>query len=180
MRLGSARLRILGAAVTMTLLAAVAVGPPGSDARADEARTTVHRVTVPAAHFYPARSGQEWLNEGVELRLTAGMDGVFIAEIPYDYPGVSHIFITRVEFLAYDNMPTSEVCVSVQRMAPGDTASTNMGQRCTADSPLDPQRVIFNPDVRRVNAGQRAYFLIALGCPGVAFYGARITYTTNP
>jgi hypothetical protein len=174
------RFRVLAVGLALAMTSALAVGPSSPGARAgDGARATVHRVTIPAAHFVPGDNTLNYSNMGYYLETTAG-HGSFLAEIPYSYPGVSHIFITRVEFLAYDNSPTSEVCVALSRSEPGTGTFTLMGDKCTTDSPADPQIVVFNPTVRRVNAGQRAILALWLTCPAVTFYGVRVTYTTNP
>ena len=174
------RIHVLAVGLALAMTSALAVGASALDAGAgDGARATVHRVTVPAAHFVPGDNTLDYNNMGYYLETTDGF-GSFLAEIPYSYPGVSHIFVTRVEFLAFDNVSGSDVCVALSRSEPGTGTFTLMGQQCTVDSPDDPQIVVFNPTVRRVNAGQRAILALWLSCPAVMFYGVRVTYTTNP
>jgi len=172
------RIRVLAAALALTTAPAFALGA-ATDADADQSRVTIHRVTIPAAHFQPTSSLWTYVNAGDKVYSTAG-NANFLAPIPYSYDGTGHVFITRVELLAYDDAMSSSVCANLWRGEPGIGGGTLMGSACTLDSANDPQSVVLLPAVRRVNAGQRAYLLVALADPSVDLYGVRVTYTTNP
>jgi len=172
------RIRVLAAALALTTASAVALGA-ATDADADQSRVTIHRVTIPAAHFQPTSS--QWVystNYGSALYSTG--TGYFTAPIPYSYDGTGHVFITRVEVIAYDNDVGGAVCVTLQRAEPTGTAETAMGYSCTSDSPLVPQTQWFTPAPRRVNAGQRAYLKVSTANANMWLYAVRVTYTTNP
>ena len=173
------RARFLVPTLALLMVCALTVG---SAAGADDSRVTVHRVTVPAAYFVPGNDNVDYDNIGLNLYVGSG-SGVFNAPIPYFYDGADHVFITRVELLAYDNSPTDHLCLSLYRGEPGIASDTHMGQMCTPTSGLDPQSITFLTSPRRVNAGQRAYLQLWMSGPGggqLQFYGARVTYTTNP
>jgi len=171
-------LRVPAAALALVVLSAFAVGA-ATDAAADEARVTIHRVTIPAAHFVPVEDTDSYENDGDKLSPTTG-SASFAAPIPYSYDGTDHIFITRVELLAYDNDAVGQVCLDVFRAEPANATESAMGWACTDDSMTDPQSLLSIPHTRRVNAGQRAYLWVYLGSPNVSLYGVRVTYTTNP
>lgn len=170
----SPRLRVPITALALILLAALAVGAHPEDAAAD-ARTTIHRVTVPAGHFVPAGPDMAYQNDGFVLSLNAGQ-GFFTAPVPYHYDGTDHVFFTRVELLGVDGTPNG-TCLTMYRAQPGDFLDVAMGDACAPTA--GPGSAVFVPSPRRVNAGQRAYLWLRIGRTG-SFYGARVTYTTNP
>lgn len=158
----------------MALLSAVAVG-----ASADDSRITVHRVTVPAAHFIANTDDIDYTNGGSALRVDSGGIAAFTAPIPDSYDGTDHIFITRVEVIAHDD-GAGAACLAVWRAEPGDGGETAMADvGCTVDSGVPVQSIAAAPTTRRVNAGQRAYLWLVLD-PGPDVFGARVTYATNP
>jgi len=180
----ASRVRAPALFLIAVMLAAVAVNAPSHDAAAkSESRLTVHRVTIPAAHFIPAIDGMDYSNLGGELWMASDMPGAFTAPIPYTYDGTDYIFITRVELLVFDFDSAGEVCLEVWRAEPGDAGDSFMGSDCSGwvgTSGMDPQSIMIYPGTRRVNAGQRAYLNLFLSSGDLDFYAVRVTYTTNP
>jgi len=169
--------------ISVVLLAGLTVGPSADgDALADDdSRVTMHRVSVPPAHFGPASDDEDYFNNGSGIWALSDELTMF-APIPYDYPGSSHIFITRVEMLAFDDDPGSRVCLDLWRSEISQGDRTLIGSVCTpldgSSREVDP--LLMDLQVRRVNPGQRAYLELRYAGLLASFHGARLNYTTNP
>ena len=137
--------------------------------------TTVS-IMIPASAFIPTKDDTDYDNSGDSLQVTSGTGG-FIAPLSFPVPVVN---IKRITLYAYDNDPSSHVCVKLYRARPADGSQDSTGgSLCTSDVYAAPQvlyKTTFSP--RRVDtASQGAYLWVYLTGPAVALYGAKVTYS---
>jgi hypothetical protein len=171
-----ARMRRLWVPVVVGLLVAGVSGVGGGGAVAAEPRLTTASIMIPASAFIPGRDDSDYDNGGDSLQVTSGT-GDFIAPLSFPVPVVN---IKRITLYAYDNDPSSHVCIKLYRARPTDASQDSTGGSfCTSDVYIAPQvlyKTAFSPS-RVDTASQSAYLWVYLTGPAVALYGVKVTYS---
>lgn len=172
------RKRLLPVLLMVGVIVAATAWPTGADSEepaAPAARTTIHRLVIPAAAFIPAFPGPDYVNSGYEFSAQSGMSG-FVAPVQFPYPAVT---IKSITLHAYDN-GSQDFILHLGRSRPSTGAGTAIAVvKSTGQSTTDPRAfttAAVSP--RIVNSAVNGAYLALFPPPGTAykFYGVTIRY----
>jgi hypothetical protein len=160
------------------LIAAGATWPAAADSEAadtPEARTSIHKLVIPAAAFVPAYPGPNYVNGGDELSALSGFAG-YIAPVQFPYPVVT---IKSITLYAYDN-GRQDFTLHLGRSRPSTgTGAVTAVVKSTGQSSTDPRAFTTTAvSARLVNSAVHGTYLALFPPPGTAyrFYGVTIRY----
>jgi hypothetical protein len=161
--------------VLVGLLVAGMLGIDGGGAVAAEPRSTTASIMIPAAAFIPTMDDWDYGNNGFGLQVTSA-SGIFVAPLSFPVPVVN---IKKITLYAYDNDPSSLLCVTLYRARPADAdRDLTGGSVCTSDASAPQYASTTAISPRRVTtAFQGAYLWVTLYSPTVTLYGVKVNYS---
>ena len=168
-----ARTSRLWVPVLVGLLVAVLLGPAGVTATAP--RVTTASIMIPASAFSPTMDDLDYENRGFRLQVTSA-SGAFFAPLSFPVPVIN---IKKITLYAYDNDPSSQVCLTLYRARPADAdRDLTGGSVCTSDASAPQYASTTAISPRRVTtAFQGAYLWVTVYSPSVKLYGVKVNYS---